>query len=115
LGLPGLANFSFLGGGGIPTGFGRAGSDGVPPAQATTRTYVDPLTVGNGTVPAYLIELRLDEAMWAKMWVDDFGTILLVQTSMGLMMEADTLDTAGKFVERTRTRHRRGRTEPFIQ
>lgn len=108
LGLPGLANFSFLGGGGIPTGFGRTSG-----TRATTRTYVDQLSIGDGTLPAYLVELKLDDAMWAKMWVDDSGAILLVQTSLGLTMETDTLDTNGKFVQKPRARSRHAREDRF--
>jgi hypothetical protein len=83
LGLPGLTDFGFLGGG----GYGAAGSSGNSRGLPFTTTSFDRLTIGSGTVPAYLIESRLDGGMWAKMWVDEAGDILLVDTSIGLRME----------------------------
>ena len=44
------------------------------------------LRIGEIPQRAYLVESRLGEGMWAKMWVDMSGAILRVDTSLGLMM-----------------------------
>ena len=34
----------------------------------------------------YLIDTKVDEQMWTKMWVDDSGQVLKVTTSLGIEM-----------------------------
>lgn len=88
MGLPGLANFSFLGGGGMPTAFG---SNADPSVDTKTVIYLSDLRVGDVTLRAYLVESKLDQNMWARMWVSERGEVLKVNTSFGLTMLADVL------------------------
>ncbi len=92
MGLPGLANFSFLGGGGMPGGFGRHGSDPSSFA-ATTTIHLADLRLGTVVLRTYLVESRLEENLWARMWVSERGEVLKVETSFGLTMLADVLSS----------------------
>jgi hypothetical protein len=77
-GLPGLANFAFLGGATTPGHL-----------NGTTRTYYDWLWERDTRQRAYLIDSRLDNDLWAKLWVSELGEVLRVETSMGLTMKPD--------------------------
>jgi hypothetical protein len=81
LGLPGLVDFGFFGAG------STAGSSRDSRRSPVTTTSFDRLTIGEGTVFAYRIESKLNDTVWAKMWVDEAGDVLLVETSLGLRME----------------------------
>lgn len=84
-GLPGLANFSFLGAGGLPSGLGA------PAAAPATTAYLDRLPVAGGMLPVYMVCSKLGDSMWAKMWVSELGEVLKLETSMGLTMVSDVL------------------------
>jgi hypothetical protein len=88
LGWPGLPNLNFLG----VAGTTRASSN--PQNLPVTTTSRTRLTIGDGTVAAYRIESKLDDMMWARVWVDEAGDILLVETSIGLRMEDYYLEKA---------------------
>ena len=81
LGLPGLSNLGFLGGGTHGRGSGQNAD-----LKPRTSTALTELRIGEIPQRAYLVESRLGEGMWAKMWVDMSGAILRVDTSLGLMM-----------------------------
>lgn len=87
-GLPGMANFSFLGAGGIPSGLG-APSDSGAHAQPTTTTSLDRLEIAGNLQRVYLLYSKIDDQMWTKIWVDESGQVLKVVTSMGLEMRSD--------------------------
>ncbi|HVM61869.1 MAG TPA: hypothetical protein VMV72_13485 [Verrucomicrobiae bacterium] len=87
-GLPGMANFSFLGGGGLPTAFGAAAGED-PRAQPTTTVSIDRLQIAGTPQRVYLVYTRLDNQIWTKMWIDEAGQVLKVVTSMGLEMRSD--------------------------
>ncbi|HTS19169.1 MAG TPA: hypothetical protein VMP11_16455 [Verrucomicrobiae bacterium] len=87
-GLPGMANFSFLGGGGLPTAFG-ASSGNAPQTPPTSTVSLDRLDVAGTPQRVYLVYSRIDDQIWAKMWIDEAGQVLKVVTSMGLEMRSD--------------------------
>jgi hypothetical protein len=89
LGLPGLASFGAPGGSGASGA--SVGSRGVP----VTTMSLGRLTIGDGAIVAYRIESKLDATMWARVWVDEAGDILRVETSIGLRMEDYHLDKSG--------------------
>ncbi len=62
--------------------------------RQSTHAYHGRLTIAGLSQQAYLIESKLDRdgAIWSKIWVDDQGTILRVETSMGLRMECTSID-----------------------
>lgn len=84
-GMPGLGNLGFLGGG-MPV----ARATSLDAGQATTRpvtiTYFDRLEIAGDSQRVYLIDSKIDDQMWTKMWVDDSGQVLKVTTSLGLEM-----------------------------
>jgi hypothetical protein len=83
-GLPGMANFSFLGGGGLP------GSEAAEPrSRPVTTTYFDRLEIAGNSQAVYLMYSKIDDRIWTKMWVDDSGQVLKVVTSLGLEMRSD--------------------------
>lgn len=82
LGLPDLPNLGFL---------GEGGTTHELPVTTTSRTH---LTIGDGTVTAYRIESKLSDMVWGRVWVDEAGDILLVETSVGLRMEDFYLEKA---------------------
>ncbi len=109
-GLPGMANFSFLGGGGLPSGFGASSDEGAH-ARPTTTTSLDRLEIAGNLQRVYLVYSRIDDQMWTKIWVDESGQVLKVVTSMGLEMRSDVALGMGE--EPNRMAHRRaGGTRP---
>jgi hypothetical protein len=83
-GLPGMANFSFLGGGGLP---GSLAAE--PRSRPVTTTCFDRLEIAGNSQAVYLMYSKIDDQMWTKMWVDDSGQVLKVVTSLGLEMRSD--------------------------
>jgi hypothetical protein len=61
-------------------------------AKGTTQVYRGRLPDGGLTQRAYLVDTKLDDTMWARLWIDESGQVLLVETSAGLSMRADVLD-----------------------
>jgi hypothetical protein len=104
-GLPGMANFSFLGGGGLPSGFGMSSDEGIH-AQPATTTSIDRLEIAGNLQRVYLVYSKIDDQTWTKIWVDESGQVLKVITSMGLEMRSDVALGMGE--EPNRIRHRRG-------
>jgi hypothetical protein len=89
-GMPGLGNMGFLGGGmsgslAASSGNGRAGT------RPVTITYLDRLEIAGDSQRVYLIDTKVDDQMWMKMWIDDSGQVLKVTTSLGLEMLSDGL------------------------
>jgi hypothetical protein len=104
-GLPGMANFSFLGGGGLPSGFGMS-ADGHTHAQPATTTSLDRLQIAGNLQRVYLVNSKIDDQTWTKIWVDESGQVIKVVTSMGLEMRSDVALGMGE--DPNRTGHRRG-------
>jgi hypothetical protein len=98
-GLPGLSNFGVLGAG------GAAGSaDGTlintrAGQGQTAKTYLSRLKIGEDTQQVYVIESRFAETMWAKIWVNLSGQVLLVETSLGITMKAGVTELEPEFAE----------------
>ncbi len=80
LGLPQLANL------GLASGLGGAGNATASGRTVEPKTRFEMFPVGGGSVQAYLVDYRLDERMWAKIWVSRAGEVLQVDTSFGLKM-----------------------------
>jgi len=84
-GMPGMGNVGFLGGG-IPNLLAASPARGPSGGRPVTITYIDRLEIAGDSQPVYLIDTKVDEQMWTKMWVDDSGQLLKVTTSLGLEM-----------------------------
>jgi hypothetical protein len=94
--LTGLASFA------LPSASGRRGQE--PAIRPLIRTYEDRLNIGGVSQHTFLVDCRAEEnpAYWAKIWLDDQGNILLVETSVGLIMRSVTIDgVADKIVTTT--------------
>jgi hypothetical protein len=67
----------------------RAGRDivatGPSRLPGATARY-DSLRIGEGTLRALLVEYKLDERLWAKIWISEGGELLQVETSLGIKM-----------------------------
>lgn len=70
---------------------GNAGSRR-PMARPITRTYHDDLVIAGKSQRANLIVSRLGERVWVKVWVDDKGRVLLVDTPLGVTMRSELID-----------------------
>jgi hypothetical protein len=84
-GMPGLGNLGFLGGG-MPGSLAASSVGGPAATRPVTITYLDRLEIGGDSQRVYLIDSKIDDQMWTKMWVDDSGQVLKVTTSLGLEM-----------------------------
>jgi hypothetical protein len=105
-GLPVMANFSFLDGG-LGNSF-PAAAGGMHLLPSTT-TYRDRLEVAGNMQRVYLVDSKINEETWTKLWVDDAGQVLKVTTSLGLEMRSDmALGTgdAADLMNRGMRRHR---------
>jgi hypothetical protein len=107
LGLPGLTGIAGLA---LPANVN--GKPGDPMSlQPVVQAYEDHLTIGGISQHTYLIECRTEAnpAYWAKIWLDDQGTILIIDTSIGMTMRAQAIDTVAdkppQNPEPYRTRH----------
>jgi hypothetical protein len=94
-GLPGMANVSFFGGGGLPSGLAAASDEGAHP-QPTMTVSIDHLEVAGYVLRVYLVDSKIDDQMWTKIWVDESGRVLKVVTSMGLEMRTDAARGVGR-------------------
>ena len=91
LGMPGLPNLGIWGSALQATApSSPAGVEQNLP-HLTTKTYFDQLDIAGGKIRAYLIESKLNDALWAKIWVDESGQILKVVTPVGFTMLAEVL------------------------
>ncbi|MCS7047732.1 MAG: hypothetical protein NZ483_00370 [Verrucomicrobiae bacterium] len=82
MGLPGMSGLGLLGGG---------ASGVVAGLNASTRCYLSDLPVGDTRLKTYLVDYRIDDSLWAKMWVSLRGELLKVETSLGLTMQQEPL------------------------
>jgi hypothetical protein len=83
-GMPGLGNLGFLGGMSGP--LAASSGSGQAAARPVTVTYFDRLEIAGDSQRVYLIDSKIDDQMWTKIWVDDSGQVLKVTTSLGLEM-----------------------------
>ena len=79
LGLPGLGVL----GGSAPVAAGGAAS------SPASRISYGSLKIGSAKVRAYVVETRMNESLWARIWISERGEVLKVDTSMELTMLAD--------------------------
>ena len=108
-GMPGLGNVGFLGVG-IPDSLAASSGDGQAGTRPVTITYFDRLEIAGDSQRVYLIDTKVDDQMWMKMWVDDSGQVLKVTTSLGLEMLSDGLTDGTDYPPR-RPMHRMHRME----
>ncbi len=108
-GMPGLGNVGFLGGG-MPGSLAASSGNGQAGSRPVTITYFDRLEIAGDSQRVYLIDTKVDDQMWTKMWVDDSGQVLKVTTSLGLEMLSDGL-TDGTDYQLRRPMHRTHRIE----
>jgi hypothetical protein len=92
LGLPGLGALGGLGASSDP---GGAGGSGAPAPQTTVTMGTLPVT--GAKQKAYVVRTRINDGLWADLWVSQQGDILLARTSLGVTMlsnlyEYDTLE-----------------------
>jgi hypothetical protein len=108
-GMPGLGSLGFLGGG-RPGSLAASSVGGPAATRPVTITYLDRLEIGGDSQRVYLIDSKIDDQMWTKMWVDDSGQVLKVTTSLGLeMLSAGLAD--GTDYQPVRLMHRPHRIE----
>jgi len=102
LAIPGLAHLGFPG----PAAFGATGAGtSAPPAIHVAE---DRFAYGDITQRAYLVDLRSADSMWAKIWIADSGEILYVDTSMGVTMISDLIDSTENTARAKMTTRRLG-------
>jgi hypothetical protein len=92
LGIPSPAYPALFGIAGLPTASGEPNAAARTRSQLTTTAYHGHLPIGELTQRAYLIESKLNEGMWARIWIDESGQVLLVETSIGLTMRSASID-----------------------
>ena len=107
-GMPGLGNVGFLGG--MPGLSAASSGNGQAGTRPVTITSFDRLEIAGDSQRVYLIDTKVDDQMWMKMWVDDSGQVLKVTTSLGLEMLADGLTDGTDYPPR-RPMHRMHRME----
>jgi hypothetical protein len=95
LGIPSPAYPALFGIAGRSTASDEPNSAARDRSQLTTAVYYGHLPIGELTQRAYLIESKLNEGMWARIWIDESGQVLLVETSMGLTMRSASIDDLG--------------------
>ena len=92
-GMPGLANFSLPGNGGLPNLFTVVSGSGASPPQPVTTAYFDLLPIAGGSMRVYVIDSKVDDHMWTKIWVSETdGEVLKVSTSFGLEMVSNWIN-----------------------
>jgi hypothetical protein len=103
-GLPGMASFGFLGASGLSRSFAGSSDDDARPRPVTT-TYLDRIEIAGNSERVFLIESKIDDQLWMKMWVDDSGEVQRVVTSLGLEMRSAVFgeaDESSRLVRRGR-------------
>jgi hypothetical protein len=108
-GMPGLGNLGFLGGG-MPGSLTASSGNGPGEKRPVTITYFDRFEIAGDSQRVYLIDTKIDDQMWTKMWVDDSGQVLQVTTSLGLEMLSAGLADGADYQPR-RLMHRAHRME----
>lgn len=85
LGVPGVADLS---------SFGAPDTRGAPARRVVPVAHYDMLHVGEGVLRTYLVEYKLDEQLWGRIWVSEDGALLQIETSFGLRMLDNQLTVA---------------------
>jgi len=87
-------------------GMAWARSLGVPAAvsrgREITKAYHGRYNIAGTLQRAYLVETRVSDAMWARLWVDESGAVLLAETSAGITLRSDVLAAGGSTAGRAR-------------
>jgi hypothetical protein len=84
-GMPGMGSLGVLGGG-MPSSLASASGRDEAMARPVTVTSFDRLEIAGDLQRVYLIDSKIDDQVWTKMWVDDSGQVLKVTTSLGIEM-----------------------------
>jgi hypothetical protein len=101
LGMPALSGLAQLA---MPVG--RTGMSGGPADLGPViQAYDDRITVGGISQHTYLIDCRAqaNPTYWMKCWIDDQGTILVLETSVGVTMRASSIDSFADRISATTT------------
>ena len=91
LGMPALSGLA-----GLAMPVGKPSTSGGPsPLQPVIRAYDDRLTISGISQHTYLVDCRSETnpSYWMKLWIDEQGTILVVETSIGVTMRASSIDS----------------------
>jgi hypothetical protein len=90
LGLPALSGLASIA---LPIGAAEANGQ-ERSWQPVIRAYEDSLSIGGIRQQAYLVECRSEEnpAYWLKMWIDDQGGVMIVETSLGMILRSTAID-----------------------
>ena len=100
IGMPGLGNLGFLGGG-MPGSLATSSDSGrAVGTRPVITTYYDRFEIAGDSQRVYLIDTKVDDQMWTKMWVDDSGQVLKVTTSLGLEMVSAGLSDGADYPPR---------------
>jgi hypothetical protein len=70
----------------LPLGQPRGATD------TYTKAYFGRLNLGGRLQRVYLIETRINDALWAKLWIDEGGQLLQAQSSAGISARSDLWD-----------------------
>ena len=103
-GLPGMASFGFLTGGGLPRSAAASSESGAHPRPVMT-ACLDSIEVAGNSQRVFLIDSKIDDQLWIKIWVDDSGEVVRVVTSLGLEMQSPAFgmaDESSRLVRRGR-------------
>jgi hypothetical protein len=91
-GAPGLASFSLPGDGGLPSSVVAKSGSGESQPRPSTVTYFDRLEVAGSALRVFLIDSKINDQVWTRIWVSETdGEVLRVSTSLGLEMFSDVL------------------------
>ncbi len=102
-GLPGMASFGFLTGG-LPRS-AAVSSDGDARTRPVVTACVDSIEVAGSAQRVFLIDSKIDDHLWIKIWVDDSGEVVRAITSLGLEMQSPAFgmaDESSRLVRRGR-------------
>jgi hypothetical protein len=91
IGMAGLANLGMLSGAGVAEALPPSALGAPATGKKLTTVRTSRLRIAGETEETYLIETRLDESLWAKVWISKQGEVLKVDTSLRVTLLADTL------------------------
>ncbi len=101
--LMGFANMGMFGAAGLAQVLPQFGG-GIDMAAGKRLMSVrtSELQIAGEAEETYLIEIRLDQSLWARIWISKQGEVLKVDTSAHLVMLADTLtDLQNRYQDET--------------
>jgi hypothetical protein len=91
-GLPGMASFGFLTGG-LPRSVAMSSESGARSRPVMT-ACLDSIEVAGSPQRVFLIDSKIDDQLWMKIWVDESGEVVRVVTSLGMEMQGGAFGMA---------------------